>query len=334
MNKLFKKIIKYGGIFTVLSAIIFAFFFWRSLNSQDPPKVLNVALTPETKHIGDVISVEMTIELPWYRKLIGKAQVKMPEGLQVVGNDVNQFGRLRLGTWEWKKIIQFQAYDFGPFSELESVIILTPDRLDGNDSITVKIPEISIQSMLDDGNDELRIAEELSDDFLKSNTQKSNHYSLIAIVLAVIILLSFFLLKKRTHKIVVPPKPWIVAESMLMQLQERFPLDAETVFVELTDIVRKYIEAAFELPAAEMTTPEFLNQINQDSKSLNTDQKLLLTDFLTAADMVKFARVDVNQGQIDETLKKAKRFVVETSEEIIKQSLVGKSPDRAHEKSI
>ncbi len=321
MNKHFRKIIIFGAIFLVISIAGVASLFWRSLTSQDPPLVTDIIITPESKHIGDIINVEMTIKLPWYRRLVGETRVEVPEGLQVVGDDINQFSRLGLGTWEWKKKIQFQAYDFGPYLDLEAEITITPNRLDGHDSITVTIPEISIQSILDEGSDELFMATELSEDFLKTNTKNKHWYILIAILLAVAVIILFLLMKSEKNKAVVPPKPWLVAESMLMQLQQRFPLAAETVFVELTDIVRKYIESAFHLPATEMTTPEFLRKINQDSKNLNMDQKLLLADFLTAADMVKFARVDVTQGQIDETLKKAKRFVVETSEEIVKQSL-------------
>ncbi len=321
MRKLIKKIIIAGAISLLILIAGFAFLFWQSLNSQEPPSVTDIMITPESKHIGDIINIEMTIKLPWYRRLIGETHVETPEGLQIVGDDINQFSRLGLGTWEWKKIIQFQAYDFGPFSDLESVITLTPNRLDGHDSITVTIPEISIQSILDNDNDELFMAKELSEEFLKGETNNKYWYLLMAIILGIAVAILIFLMKREKSKIVVPPKPWLVAESMLMQLQQRFPLNAEIVFVELTDIVRKYIEAAFQLPATEMTTPEFLQKINQDSKSLNTEQKLLLTDFLTSADMVKFARVDATQGQIDETLKKAKRFVVETSEEIVKQTM-------------
>jgi hypothetical protein len=60
-------------------------------------------------------------------------------------------------------------------------------------------------------------------------------------------------------------------------------------YVELTDILRRYIESRFELKAPEMTTEEFLANI-RDFSDLKYEHKNLLREFLQQADLVKFAK--------------------------------------------
>lgn len=110
--------------------------------------------------------------------------------------------------------------------------------------------------------------------------------------------------------------PWTLAERALGGLRSSLPLPANEVYVELTDIVRRYIEALYQVPATERTTPEFLKEINRPNSQLSTDHRLLLADFLSSADMVKFARMDATVRQLEESIDKAKEFVVETSEAV------------------
>ncbi|KJU84419.1 hypothetical protein MBAV_003384 [Candidatus Magnetobacterium bavaricum] len=82
-------------------------------------------------------------------------------------------------------------------------------------------------------------------------------------------------------------------------------------FIELSAIVRHYIEDRFLLRAPEMTTEEFLGKM-RDARQLSESQKALLGDFLQRCDMVKFARYGPDPEEIQESFNAAMRFVDET----------------------
>lgn len=303
-----------------LAAVVIGFAFWRAWTKDAAPEVIEVTLAPGEFHIGDVIRVTVITEFPWYRQLDGDVTLEPPAGLDVLSGRLRHLQRLGFGSWRWASVLELQAYDFGPFAELQANLSVSPGKGQQSTRLTVKIPEIKIIPRLKDHGADLSVAAELPEEFLRRNQPSRNKlwWLIGALALAAVALAVYFIRRPRRYN-VAPPKPWIVAENQLQDLKERLPLDATTVFVELTDIMRAYIEAVYEMPATERTTPEFLQELHRDTRHLSTDHRLLLTDFLTAADMVKFARVDASQGQIEEALQKAKRFVVETSEEIIRK---------------
>ena len=85
-------------------------------------------------------------------------------------------------------------------------------------------------------------------------------------------------------------------------------------YVELSDIVRRYIEARFGLKAPERTTEEFLAEAGR-SAALSPPHKELLSAFLERCDRVKFARYSPGAGESEEALNLARRFLDETHAE-------------------
>ncbi len=134
----------------------------------------------------------------------------------------------------------------------------------------------------------------------------------------------WFLRKSRqTQKTSEPPLPaHVVAYRRLEQLKsQNWPQQGmvKEFFVELCDIVRRYIEARFQIKAIEMTTEEFLRFL-QDSDWLNFSHKQLLKEFMNCCDLVKFARYGPTPSEIDHSFLAAQRFVDETKplEQIVK----------------
>lgn len=89
--------------------------------------------------------------------------------------------------------------------------------------------------------------------------------------------------------------------------------EIDRFYVELTGIIRRYLENRFELRAPELTTEEFLAAVG-DSAELTPEHKKLLNEFLSHADLVKFAGIRPSQEDIDETISRANRFLEETRE--------------------
>ena len=84
--------------------------------------------------------------------------------------------------------------------------------------------------------------------------------------------------------------------------------------VELSDIVRRYLENRFNLRAPEMTTEEFLNGV-KDNKALSYEHKSLLREFLLHCDLVKFAKYEPPEKEADLSFKSAKELIDQTKGE-------------------
>ncbi|MHC4937240.1 MAG: hypothetical protein ACYTGJ_13660 [Planctomycetota bacterium] len=89
------------------------------------------------------------------------------------------------------------------------------------------------------------------------------------------------------------------------------PEEIDRFFVELSAIVRRYLEDRFEIRAPESTTEEFLDRASR-SASLSDEHGDLLDRFLRRADLVKFARTIPGETEIEDSLASAERFLEET----------------------
>lgn len=122
---------------------------------------------------------------------------------------------------------------------------------------------------------------------------------IVLAILALILLYYFYIFKKKKEQIVkeelIPP--YDLAMQRLSQLDEKFLWQAGKVkpyYIELTDIIRTYIERELNIPALESTTDELMETIRDFNKiktldlpkeTVNNLQKLL-----READLVKFAK--------------------------------------------
>ncbi len=104
------------------------------------------------------------------------------------------------------------------------------------------------------------------------------------------------------------------AVAKLGKLEQRGAPDPATTdawFVELSAIVRDYLEQRYEIRAPELTTEEFLQVASRDP-NLKTDHRALLSTFLALADRVKFAGYLPESAESLASLEVARRFVEDT----------------------
>jgi hypothetical protein len=92
---------------------------------------------------------------------------------------------------------------------------------------------------------------------------------------------------------------------------DRIQMDA--FFVELSGIVRRYLEDRFQLRSPELTTEEFL-AVMSGSPDLSRDHQELLRSFLRRADLVKFAHLVPDASGVEDSIQAAQRFLEETRE--------------------
>ncbi len=81
--------------------------------------------------------------------------------------------------------------------------------------------------------------------------------------------------------------------------------------VVVSDAVRLYLEERFGLRAPERTTEEFLSDLSK-SASLTESQKESLKEFLSACDMVKFAKYEPQRPELETLYNSALRLIEET----------------------
>ncbi len=82
-------------------------------------------------------------------------------------------------------------------------------------------------------------------------------------------------------------------------------------YVDLSSIVRRYLEDRYGLRAPELTTEEFLHEA-QRAGVISSAHRNLLTRFLEHCDRVKFARYEPGDTESREALAHARRFLEET----------------------
>jgi hypothetical protein len=86
---------------------------------------------------------------------------------------------------------------------------------------------------------------------------------------------------------------------------------ADGWYVDLSGIVRRYVEDRFSIRAPELTTEEFFREARR-ALDLRADHRDLLGAFLMLCDRVKFAAHQPGTGESKEALATARRFLEET----------------------
>jgi hypothetical protein len=87
----------------------------------------------------------------------------------------------------------------------------------------------------------------------------------------------------------------------------------EPFYVELSAIVRVYLEDRFKLHAPEQTTEEFIRSSSQ-SNALSLEHRQLTQEFLEQSDLVKFARFEPSAQDMERAWDAAAKLVRETME--------------------
>ncbi|MDR3196503.1 MAG: hypothetical protein LBU34_01435 [Planctomycetaceae bacterium] len=149
------------------------------------------------------------------------------------------------------------------------------------------------------------------------------------IILAVIVvaLISLFFLHRFFRKpATVSLKPDLTPQEIALQrltlliAGRSYETDVKNFFIELTGIVRWYIEQQTNLRAPELTTEEFLHEITQQWEHrsvLPLELRDRLQLFLESADMVKFARFQPPPDEIMLGIRRAEEFISQFAPKII-----------------
>jgi hypothetical protein len=136
---------------------------------------------------------------------------------------------------------------------------------------------------------------------------------LAAIVLAVAsawLLIRFLARKIKEHRMSPIERAWVELDRLLgkgLPGRGRY----KDFYVELTMVVRRYIQRKYGIKAPHMTTEEFLREAKPSDE---------LRRFLESADMVKFAGVEATPEMADEATQSARDYLKQDDKNIQNRS--------------
>lgn len=305
-------------IFTVFCLSVFFTSISVSYAAQDKqekklPIEASAAVDKALIQIGDKITYTITV------KAKKNIEVEFPQALlqELAGFTIRDFGlsqRGLLGEKTFKQWYLLDTYVSGEHAIPAAVIKYRTKGAADWQELSVPEVKLEVKSVLDAAPARTDIRDIRGP---KSFAGKMWLYALIALAvfLAVGGVFSFIFLKKKKEGFKPPLTPaHILAYEALAALEKKDYIRkglTKAYYIELSDIVRRYLENRFNIRAPEMTTEEFLIKMKVDS-SLSLEHKGLLRDFLSTCDLVKFAKYQPAEQEAGLSFVSAKRLIDQT----------------------
>lgn len=140
----------------------------------------------------------------------------------------------------------------------------------------------------------------------------------VLIVLILILLLGYWIYLKLQEKPLQEPQTiedlWEKAIRSLIELRIPIEINRDKVklfYIELSKIIRTYLEERFNIRAVQMTTEEFMVEA-QKSNVLKDEHKDFLKELLIFSDHVKFAKFVPSVEEMNKMLELSKLFIGKT----------------------
>jgi len=128
--------------------------------------------------------------------------------------------------------------------------------------------------------------------------------------MALLLIYWFIIRKPRDKELII--QPWVFALGSLKELNDDFhsgKLNTVKCISSLTYIVKDYLEDRFSIHAPRQTTEEFLRNMESGNSPLNNLDRNFLQEFMTSADMVKFAKYDTSNNEVESAINRAEELI-------------------------
>lgn len=286
--------------------------------ADDGPIVVTTRTEPDTVGIGTPFRYYVRVETR------GGAEVVMPLLVDRIGEFmIRDFGSgveeetdTGFVTERWYELV---GYSTGPQLVEGGVIAY---RVAGSGLEDFEVPDavVTIESMLDDGVD--TVTADIRDIRGPVGVPRSRGplWMIAAAAVLLLALIVYSLMRwsrgerlaaaearRPAHEVALESLGKLRRAGLLEQGQQ------PEFYVRLSGIVREYVEGRFRLRAPEMTTEEFLQEA-QSNRDLPAQYRGRLNEFLSEADLVKFARHVPTVDQGEKAYDAAREFVSQTAE--------------------
>ena len=234
--------------------------------------------------------------------------------------ELSQNGVLALKQWvDTVKNIQYTtltSFDEGEHSIKmgeEDSLVLAVNDVEGVDTVNIEVKDIA---------DIIKVRYTFWEIF---------RWVLLGLAVAALVVAIIYIVKRvKAHKPIIElhPEPVIPPDERalkaLEELRRKEMWQAGKVkeyYTELTDIVRNYLEEAWNINSTDMTSDETLEAYH-DSKAYNEDCETKLRQMLRTADMVKFAKGEPLPNEHTQAMNHAVEFVDKLAEISSQQTAV------------
>ena len=313
MNRITKYILTALTALLALAAIC-AGLFWLNWQKNDPASVESVSIPKGELKIGMPIKVTAIIRTPWYRQIQEPVTFTGSTEIEISSNSSIYLETADLSGSLWQLQADIIAFKEGIYKDLEFIVGLSADKNGKQNNLTISLPEVTVKSQSIDKNQAIAMQDNLDEAVFKIEDVKVEQSDILWlwVALAVVILAAiFFALRNKQSTKIKLVSAWDEAAGALKALEQEQNLNDERFFVRLSDILRLYIQKRFKLPATEKTSQEFIVQVRNENL-LKEEHKRSLENFLSTADMVKFAKMAADSKQRQDCLNMAGTFVKET----------------------
>lgn len=284
--------------------------------TQSGPVTAVVKLSPKNPKLGDRLTLTLEVAAD------EGVEVRMPAFGEALGRfAILDFAPKKTRNDDGKTIYE-QRYNLD--SPMSGIRTIPPLRIEFTDSRTGADEEIhelltdkitvKIESVLD----EAALSKGLKPPRPKLPKRLTGQTSMIMIIAAGLAALAgiaaLIVWQRKRHARQVRISAFDKAMKRLRKIEEvGIPEgdEADQWYVELSGIIRLYIEERYGLKAPELTTQEFIG-VAGASAEIKKDHKVLLRKFLEQCDRVKFAEYRPGKQESAEAVQAAKRFLEET----------------------
>lgn len=267
--------------------------------------------------------------VPFHRVSKYAVVVEAPSGLDLRLPDMTKaFGELMVyGMSEYRteplpggRVRITETYTLDPVEVKDYAI--DPAKVTWGEDESVSTPMLTFR--VRDLTDEERVAAEIFDGAIPHMRESPSGglpggwrtWAIASVMIAVLFAILFYFLRDRApmQDIAIRKEPWEIAFERLRTLQERRLPQAgrhQTYYVDLSAILRYYIEGRFLLHAPERTTPEFLVETTGQGL-FSQGQEEFLSEFLRHCDSVKFAQYEPAMDEMNQSFSRVEHFVEQT----------------------
>ncbi|RKY35174.1 MAG: hypothetical protein DRP69_02345 [Candidatus Duberdicusella sinuisediminis] len=126
----------------------------------------------------------------------------------------------------------------------------------------------------------------------------------------------FFRKRKPSSQVKIPPHQQAYKKLELLKSKDYLERgDFKSFYVELSNILRDYIEERFQIKALEMTTEEFFSFL-REANYFSPEQKNILKEVFSFSDLVKFAKFSPLRDDAQRSFSSVKNFIDQTKQQI------------------
>ena len=296
-----------------------------------PVSVAQPAPTDPTSSVSDgQVDVRVALdppEIPFHRQTKFSIIVEAPTEVEIkFPNMIDHFGGLTASNVDRntetlkkgrKRLTETYTLDpvFMNTYRIEPVTVSWGD----NQSLTVTSPAVKVRDLTEDEKKEAEEFADIAAPFSMPHPLWRYRWALATLGALLVVAgagMFYFIRSRRKRAIPAPPPPpWETAYGRLREL-DLLQLPQKGMFaryyVELTGILRRYIEDRFRLRAPEETTPEFLAEVAK-TDLFDAEHQRVLSGFLRHCDRVKFAQYEPSINEMEKSFAFVLRFVDETA---------------------